>query len=310
MKYRGFLSQAGAFGCLNVIANHAEGLAVGGNECSLPQETLKKSAYCLHDEGSAGRYEHQVNEDRQYMKPDQDCRLFEMAGQKRDVYAESESACQRMETADICKSHSQEKDMRECTNDPFYEMIGSYGNCIVDYCILEDDTPHQGYRSHKDAVLSAMLKVIERDIDTRLKDEVSGWKVWDEPFPWSFDIVKAQAHQIDSDTLLYVPQMQRTDRVGRRVYDGGLPDPLQGGQIPYWYAFLETPHPSGYGPDDFRKVNSILFPKGTDGLEVYEWTTDWSSYFDEGHEWWGTACWSVYDRNMERYVVIMASATD
>ena len=82
---------------MNVPANHAEGLAVGGNECSLPQEALKKSAYDHHDEGSAGRYEHTANEDRQYMKPDQDCRMSGMAGLKKDMYTESESACQRME---------------------------------------------------------------------------------------------------------------------------------------------------------------------------------------------------------------------
>ncbi len=32
--------------------------------------------------------------------------------------------------------------------------------------------------------------------------------------------------------------------------------------------------------------------------------------FDDGHEWWGTACWSVYDKCMNRYTVIMAGATD
>ena len=67
---------------------------------------------------------------------------------------------------------------------------------------------------------------------------------------------------------------------------------------------------SGYGPDDFRKVNAALFPLGTDGLEVYEWTTDWSNLFDDGHEWWGAACWSVYDKRMDRYVVMLASETD
>ena len=43
--------------------------------------------------------------------------------------------------------------MRELQNDPFYEMIGNYKNCIIDYCLIEDDTPYQGERSHKDAVL-------------------------------------------------------------------------------------------------------------------------------------------------------------
>ena len=201
--------------------------------------------------------------------------------------------------------------MRELLNDPFYEMIEKYDRCIIDYCLIADDTPHQGYRSHKDAILFAMLKVIERDIDAQLKSEIEDHsKADDEPFPWNLDIAKAQGHQIDPAQLLHMPEILRTDHVGQRFYDCGLPDPLKGEQIPYWYAFWETPHPSGYGPDEFRKVNSVLFPEGTDELEVYEWTTDWSDYFDDGREWWGTACWSVYDKHLNRYIVIMAATTD
>lgn len=201
--------------------------------------------------------------------------------------------------------------MRELQNAPFYEMIGNYKNCIIDYCLIEDDTPYQGERSHKDAVLFAMLKVIERDIDTQLKTEI-GYRreVRAEPFPWNLDIGKAKARQIDPAALFHVPENLQKNRVGRWSYDCGLPDPLKGEQIPYWYAFWETPHTSGYGPDEFRKVNSVLFPEGTDELEVYEWTTDWSNYFDDGREWWGTACWSAYDKRMNRYVVIMAATTD
>ncbi|MDO5120147.1 MAG: hypothetical protein Q4D48_08670, partial [Coriobacteriales bacterium] len=187
--------------------------------------------------------------------------------------------------------------MRELLHDPFYELLELYPRRGVDYCLIESDAPHQGYRSHKDAVLFAALKVIERDIDTQLQDELAcDGKARDEQFPWSLDMGKARAHQIDAEALLRMPEIVRTDRVGRRYYDCGLPDPLKGEQIPYWYAFWETPHRSGYGPDDFRRVNAALFPEGTDGLEVYEWTTDWSNLFDDGHEWWGAACWSVYDR--------------
>ena len=201
--------------------------------------------------------------------------------------------------------------MRELVNDPFYETIQNYDRCIIDYCLIKDDAPHQGKRSHKDAVLFAMLKVIERDIDTQLKAEINYCrKIEDEPFPWYLDIGKAQAHQINASTLLHIPEILLTNRVGQRFYDCGLPDSLKGEQIPYWYAFWETPHTSGYGPDDFRIVNSVLFPEGTDKLEVYEWSTDWSNYFDDGHEWWGAACWSVYDKRMDRYIVIMASTTD
>jgi len=50
--------------------------------------------------------------------------------------------------------------MRELTKDPFYKLIKDYDRCIIDYCLIEDDTPYQGYLSHRDAVLFAMHKVI------------------------------------------------------------------------------------------------------------------------------------------------------
>ena len=184
--------------------------------------------------------------------------------------------------------------MRELINDPFYKLIEEYDRCIIDYCLIGDDMPYQGYRSHKDAILFAMLKVKERYNDTQSKE----------------DIGNPQGHQINPAKLLHVPEILRIDRVGRRFYDCKSPDPLNGEQIPYWYAFLEPPHTSGYGPDDFREVNSVLFPEGIEELEIYEWTTDWSDYFNDGHEWWGTACWSVYDKCVNRYVVILAEATD
>lgn len=84
----------------------------------------------------------------------------------------------------------------------------------------------------------------------------------------------------------------------------------QHGKLSYRKAFLYPPHGTGCTGRDFDRVNEALFPNGTDRLEVYEWSTDWSDYFDDGHEWWGTICLTVYDRTLDRFVVIMASATD
>lgn len=192
--------------------------------------------------------------------------------------------------------------MRELTNDPFYEQIKAYKSCIIDYCLMEADIPHQGYRSHKDAILFAMCRVMERYIDYQLKAEIdfnrdSPADMDEEPFPWRMDMGKARAERIDPASLLRTSDMKPRSAVG-------------GEQIPYWYAFLETPHGTGYGAEDFDKINRILFPNGAEPLEVYEWTTDWSNYFEDGHEWWGAACWSVYDRSLNRYAVIMASTTD
>ncbi|MBR3296648.1 MAG: hypothetical protein IKI65_02275 [Firmicutes bacterium] len=84
----------------------------------------------------------------------------------------------------------------------------------------------------------------------------------------------------------------------------------QDGKLNYRRAFLDPPHGNGYTDRDFDLVNGALFPNGTDMLEVYEWTTDWSEYFDDGREWWGTLCITAYDPSLERFAVIMASETD
>lgn len=98
---------------------------------------------------------------------------------------------------------------------------------------------------------------------------------------------------------------------GKRVAPAKLfSSEYQDGELNYRKAFLYPPHENSYTGEDFVRVNAALFPSGTDDLEVYEWTTDWSEYFDEGHEWWGALCLTVYDKALGRFVVIMASATD
>ena len=81
-------------------------------------------------------------------------------------------------------------------------------------------------------------------------------------------------------------------------------------ELNYRGAFLHPPHGCRYTDADFDRVNAALFLNGTDDLEVYRWTTDWSDYFDDGHEWWGTLCLTVYDKSTDRFAVLLASATD
>lgn len=202
--------------------------------------------------------------------------------------------------------------MRELTQDPFYELLAKeYERCVIDYCLIESEFPYCGIRSHREAVLFAMLKVIERYlVDTRVSEEKWAGEVDVDFFPWSLDFGKAEARQIDPEEFLFVPTVVRKIKGGPVIYDCNAPDVDAGEQIPYWYAFLEPPQWFDCMPDDFRRLNDALFPNGAESLEVFEWTTDWSNYFDAGHEWWGTACWSVYDTSLNRYVVLFASATD
>lgn len=203
--------------------------------------------------------------------------------------------------------------MWELINDPFYEEIKAYNRCIIDFCLVKDDKPHQGFQSHKDVLAFAMSKVMERYVDAQQIDErdVAKDRAEDiEESAWSMDISKAKAEPINPVSFLQAPNVIKKDSNGKLHYACKLQEVKRGKQLPYWYAFLETPHITGYDKNDFLKINNLLFPNGSETLEVYEWSTDWSNYFDDGHEWWGAACWSIYDRSLNRYVVILASTTD
>ena len=160
-------------------------------------------------------------------------------------------------------------------NDPFYEMPEKYPDCVIDYCLIKNEHSAVGYNAHRHALLLASGKLF--------LDE-NGEAIW------RYDVGKADAKRISANEL-FAPV-------------------AEGEKLNYRKAFLCPPYPCDYTDADFEIINALLFPSGKDGLEVYEWTTDWSEYFDEGREWWGTLCLTVYDKALDRFAVIMASASD
>ena len=160
--------------------------------------------------------------------------------------------------------------------DPFYRLLAGYPDLVVDYCIAPGDLAgYQGYPSHRRALAAACKRLFAPDADGD---------------GWNYDLSKAAGKRIETEALF----TSRYPETG----------------VNYRKAFLYPPHENGYTGEDFARVNAALFPQGTEELEAYEWNTDWSDYFDEGREWWGTLCLSVFDKRMDRFAVILASATD
>ena len=197
-------------------------------------------------------------------------------------------------------------EMCDIAGDPVFDsVLSDYRDCVLDYRLMRCNQPNRGIVSHREALRHAMKGIVDA-----LNREIK--------CAWKFNIHQAVARQISPSEWLAEPP--------KKVQ---LNAPLYidtDDRIAYWRAFLEPPysncvkirekcgnHPAKYRDatvEDFRRVNEALFPKGTDDLEIYTWSTDWSNYFDDGHEWWGTGCWSIYDPRMGRYIVILASATD
>ncbi|MBQ2058416.1 MAG: hypothetical protein II488_01445, partial [Firmicutes bacterium] len=73
-------------------------------------------------------------------------------------------------------------------------------------------------------------------------------------------------------------------------------------------AFLSSARGGSCTDADFDRVNAALFPGGEEGLEVYRWTADWADYFGAEGGSRGGLCLTVYDRAVERFVVIISPA--
>ena len=210
--------------------------------------------------------------------------------------------------------------MKIIDNDSFYEFVKKYDPDSkyhfageVDYHLLCDDKPYEGMRSHREALRFVFEWLVEQSIEERESARsMFGDELADRLSPLVYDINKAQPSPLDPQEFFYCPNIVRTDYYGNAWYDAGWEpnDENFGTTVPYWYAVMEPVHGRRNKPEDFRKVNEVLFPNGTDALDIYEWTTDWSDFFDDGHEWYGACCWTVYDRTLNRYVVMLVSATD
>ena len=210
--------------------------------------------------------------------------------------------------------------MHEIENDVFYYVAKQYDPNSeehlvgeVDYHLLCDDQPYEGLQSHREALRFVFDGLVKKSIEDQETARIS----WGDTFadrlsPLVYDLDQAQASPLDLQVFFYCPNIVKTDYYGNVWYDAEWKpnDDNCGTTVPYWYALMEPVHGRNNKPEDFKKVNEGLFPNGTDQLDIYEWTTDWSDYFDAGHEWYGACCWSVYDRSMKRYVVMLVSATD
>ena len=210
--------------------------------------------------------------------------------------------------------------MQENKKDAFYDFIKPYDSDDehhlvgeVDYHLLSDDKPYEGLKSHREALLSVFDLLVQNSIKDQEKARIMfGDRVADQLHPLVYDIDKALPSPLETQVFFYCPNIVKTDNYGNVWYDAEwVPnDDNIGTTVPYWYALMEPVHRRNNTPEDFKKVNEVLFPNGTDMLDIYEWTTDWSDFFDAGHEWYGACCWSVYDKSTNRYVVMLVSATD
>ncbi|MGM3275050.1 hypothetical protein [Ralstonia sp. 24A2] len=84
-------------------------------------------------------------------------------------------------------------------------------------------------------------------------------------------------------------------------------------------AFLDPPYTTKLDAADFQMWLTILRMFPDEQVEVLDWVGDpwndparssWSSYFDDGKEWWGVWCLTLYNPRRRTLCALAASATD
>ena len=185
--------------------------------------------------------------------------------------------------------------MRELVEDRFYKLlVEKYDELLLDYVLLSFDEEYQEEETHKKAVMEAISV-----FNTRGQVGNS---------------LKHPHFYVDEDKMCckkYSVEDFFCDGNSSWKTSGNTRVRITPNHMTYWWAFFEPPYGVPYSKEDFNKINHILFPaQFRNDLEIYSWNDDFSNYFDDGKEWWGTGMWSIYDKWMNRFVVIGASLTD
>lgn len=181
--------------------------------------------------------------------------------------------------------------MEELINDVIYEVLNKkYDELFLDYVVLSFDEKYCGIETHKNAVIKAISIFNTRE---RVGNSLKHPEFYVEENQMCGNKYSLEEFWCDSNSSMK---------------NGCREKPPY---MTYWWAFSEPPYGISYTKEDFHKINDILFPiPFRNDLEIYCWNDDFSNYFDDGKEWWGTALWSIYDKWMNRFVVIGASLTD
>jgi hypothetical protein len=182
-----------------------------------------------------------------------------------------------------------------------YKTLGG----VLDYVILEIQSEDEPDHCHRAAALAGI-----EAIDHRLEQ----WAI-------------SRASKEYPIELFFRVRWDITKLIGERVpfsvfwgTDDVEPKPIndRAWTIPnvdgYKTAFFHPPYglqgPASEKMELFTEINRFLFGETPQRAEIFSWSTDWSNYFNAGHEWWGAFFWTIRSVGSPQVVVIGASSTD
>ena len=175
---------------------------------------------------------------------------------------------------------------------------------VIDYVFLESLEEASSEQLHRAAAVAGMAA-----IDRRLEQWAISHASTEYPIEWFYRVHWDETKLIGESVsfLTFRGSEAKSMPIGNRAWS--IPN-VDG----YRTAFFYPPHTLSASPEEnaelFTRINHFVLGDDPDSIEIVSWSTDWSNYFDAGHEWWGAFFWTIYLVGSRRWVVIGASTTD
>lgn len=156
-------------------------------------------------------------------------------------------------------------------------------------------------------------KIFQVQVDPRKQEVMKGRRIDEREFLGSRYhhvrnglIVRGES-PLQNEFFFHQDRFEPKNILGRGTIDNGI-------GTGYAYAFSDPPYGIRLRSKEiaalFTKVNNYLLGGISKQSIIFKWPTDWSNYFDAGHEWWGSFLWSFANPGDSRIIVILASSTD
>jgi hypothetical protein len=176
---------------------------------------------------------------------------------------------------------------------------------VLDYVFLERPDAGSPHTCHRIAALAGMAEIDSRLVQLATRNASAEYPI-EKFFRVRWDESKLTGQPVSFPTFWGTDDVEPKP-IGDRAWS--IPN-VDG----YKTAFFHPPYTLRGSASEkeelFAGINRCVLGADAERAEIFSWSTDWSNYFEAGHEWWGAFYWTIRPASSQRMVVVGASSTD